>query len=1000
MLTAQPASAQGNTRYPDVPADTYYSAPVTHLHARGLFAGTECDEGFCPGEPIDRATMAVWLVRILDGSDPPPVTAPRFADVDASHPRAAFIERLADLGVTGGCGDGTNFCPDRSVTRAQMAAFLSRAYDLPAGPDPGFSDVPDDAWYAAAVTRLAASGITGGCGDGTSFCPGRETTRAQMATFLWRAENRDDTGGDGVDDGRIGGDIVGGELPSSDDPDQPAPLVERHIEGHWSVPVYICGPTEKYAEEDVQELTADLNLQMNGVFERASSQRVSMVFNEGDVLSPDLDWTDASAENTLMIQSACVEEMLASSSTSQTLMQISVDRLQSGDKKAAGLGAYGAWALVASREKIVRDSSASRWFRFVAEHELGHSILQLNHLKLLEIGPIYLDQYRLSVPPFRLPILACYQYDQLGWPVPDYAKPCMRLAPSKPESIGLRYTDDDRVALTWRTPLFSDNAPITGYTVSISRQVDIRYELVSSFEVGPHIKSLTFDNPRVPGTYELSIRANSRYGAGDSHRGSAWLHPVPPLPEGVAVPVGLGSVTNTRISLEWDGSNARDFVNPAYQVQYSGAGTTVTRDGALNGVHLDGLEPGTEYSIRVRSCSEGSWWNCGDWGPALKVSTRAELPPPRPVRALTGRDWYLLSWEPVEGAVTYQIELPDGAWTSTYTPDYAVAHGVLPSTAYTLRVASCDQAHLCDWEIDWTEITFSTTSEQKPPPPYRISLQEVGDSWVELAWDYVLDGRSYRVEYEYTDGTTGSGLREAASLPLRISTQPNKTYQFKARSCPTSPSDASCSVWSDFEFSTAPLSSSVQAPTVNLIDTGDIWLDFSWDPVAGASSYSWRYKHIGEVEWRAEGSVARPYLRLDNRLEPNSTYILEVRTCGATTAPCSDWASVTATTVQSFPLAPSFYAVSIARTTGNEIHLEWDPPTSLTIVYDVRFYPTADKGRTAVRWRSFMDDAVLTNLRPDTAYTLQIRTCEVDVDSGGLNCDGRVTIEASTRPSN
>ena len=198
MLTAQPASAQGNTRYPDVPADTYYSAPVTHLHARGLFAGTECDEGFCPGDPIDRATMAVWLVRILDGSDPPPVTAPRFADVDASHPRAAFIERLADLGVTGGCGDGTNFCPDRSVTRAQMAAFLSRAYDLPAGPDPGFSDVPDDAWYAAAVTRLAASGITGGCGDGTNFCPGRETTRAQMATFLWRAENRDDTGGDAV----------------------------------------------------------------------------------------------------------------------------------------------------------------------------------------------------------------------------------------------------------------------------------------------------------------------------------------------------------------------------------------------------------------------------------------------------------------------------------------------------------------------------------------------------------------------------------------------------------------------------------------------------------------------------------------------------------------------------------------------------------------------------------------------------------------------------------
>ena len=55
-----------------------------------------------------------------------------------------------------------------------------------------FSDVPDDAWYANDVARLAASGITVGCRDGTTFCPGRDTTRAQMATFLYRAENRGD----------------------------------------------------------------------------------------------------------------------------------------------------------------------------------------------------------------------------------------------------------------------------------------------------------------------------------------------------------------------------------------------------------------------------------------------------------------------------------------------------------------------------------------------------------------------------------------------------------------------------------------------------------------------------------------------------------------------------------------------------------------------------------------------------------------------------------------
>ena len=186
-----PVAAQGSGAYPDVASGAYYSVPVSTLARDGVFVGTECDEGFCPGAPIDRKTMAVWVVRVLDGRDPSPVSASRFDDVDAGSFHAAFIERMAELKVTGGCGDGSVFCPDRNVTRAQMAVFISRAFDLPDGPDPSFSDVPDDAWYAAEVARLARSKITTGCGDGTMFCPGRDTNRGQMATFLWRAKNPD-----------------------------------------------------------------------------------------------------------------------------------------------------------------------------------------------------------------------------------------------------------------------------------------------------------------------------------------------------------------------------------------------------------------------------------------------------------------------------------------------------------------------------------------------------------------------------------------------------------------------------------------------------------------------------------------------------------------------------------------------------------------------------------------------------------------------------------------
>ena len=183
-------SAQPN-EYDDVPDDAYYATPVSELARSGVFAGTGCRAGFCPDKALDRKTMAVWVVRVLTGGNPPPIASSRFDDIDSDGFYAPFVEQMAELGVTRGCGNGSGFCPDDTVTRAQMAAFLVRAYHLAEGPAPNFSDVAVGAWYAADVSKLVASGITTGCGDGTEFCPGQNTTRAQMATFLWRAENRD-----------------------------------------------------------------------------------------------------------------------------------------------------------------------------------------------------------------------------------------------------------------------------------------------------------------------------------------------------------------------------------------------------------------------------------------------------------------------------------------------------------------------------------------------------------------------------------------------------------------------------------------------------------------------------------------------------------------------------------------------------------------------------------------------------------------------------------------
>ncbi len=79
----------------------------------------------CPGGQLQvRKMQLVWVRQV----SPPPAAA-TFADVSTSHPFFQFVEALAKSGVTGGCGNG-NYCPDATLTRGQMAVFLSKALGL------------------------------------------------------------------------------------------------------------------------------------------------------------------------------------------------------------------------------------------------------------------------------------------------------------------------------------------------------------------------------------------------------------------------------------------------------------------------------------------------------------------------------------------------------------------------------------------------------------------------------------------------------------------------------------------------------------------------------------------------------------------------------------------------------------------------------------------------------------------------------------------------------
>ena len=182
----------GRHHFADVPP-THWAWPwVTILADAGITNGCSTLPYFCPEDPVTRAQMAIFLERGMHGAayNPPTGTGTVFADVPLSYGADSWIEKLYADGITGGClASPLSYCPDNSVTRAEMAIFLLRAkygatYTPPVvGAGTGFNDVSTSYWDAAWIKQLAAEGITSGCGGG-NYCPENLVTRAEMAKFL------------------------------------------------------------------------------------------------------------------------------------------------------------------------------------------------------------------------------------------------------------------------------------------------------------------------------------------------------------------------------------------------------------------------------------------------------------------------------------------------------------------------------------------------------------------------------------------------------------------------------------------------------------------------------------------------------------------------------------------------------------------------------------------------------------------------------------------------
>ncbi|MFO0753950.1 MAG: S-layer homology domain-containing protein [Thermodesulfovibrionales bacterium] len=167
----------------DVSTGSVYWPYIEAIYNNSITVG--CGSGnYCPSSSVTRGQMAAFITRSLYGEDFSYTLTPYFSDVPDTNGYFKYVQKLKDAGITTVTG---TYLVDSEVTRGQMAAFIIRSLygeDFTYTLTPYFSDVPSDHNFFKYVQKMKDTGITTVTG---TYGVDTIIPREQMAAFLARA---------------------------------------------------------------------------------------------------------------------------------------------------------------------------------------------------------------------------------------------------------------------------------------------------------------------------------------------------------------------------------------------------------------------------------------------------------------------------------------------------------------------------------------------------------------------------------------------------------------------------------------------------------------------------------------------------------------------------------------------------------------------------------------------------------------------------------------------
>ncbi len=777
-LGVGPAAAQ-ESGFSDVGGGVH-AASVELLAADGVFEGTECGEGlFCPFELLLRRDMAVWMVRVL-GEEASRVSS-RFGDVDAGAWRAGYVERLAELGVTKGCrSDPLEFCPDDVVSRAQMASFLVRAFELAPASDPhGFSDVAGGV-HEGNIAALAAAGVTRGCrSEPLEFCPGDSVSRAQMASFLQRgraageeAEDEEDETDTGGGPGPVIGPTVGptpiGPVPTvpptttvPTPPAAPRSVAlqggDAVLEASWSAPASDGGsPVTGYVVQ--WRLDAGVYGASSEATPTGSPHTISGLTNGARY------WVRVAAVNDVGRGDWSEEADAVPATVPGRPEGVAVLR---GDSEVELSWSAPANNGAAITGYVVQWKSGTQDYGAARQRTAAGSPFTVARLTN---GTTYWFQ-----------VAAENGVGRSAWTDDVSATPATR--PGVPQSLSAAGADSE-LEVSWSPPASDGGLLITEYVVqwkSGSESWDSTREATSA-DSSYTISGLTNGTE-----YQVRAAARNVVGQGDwSDDASGTPARLPGRPASVSAQRG-----NAELVLSWVAPDGGGLSISEYVVQWrSGTqsyGSSRQRTAAVSPYTLTGLTNGTAYSVQVAArtrLGQGPW---SEEATAVPATVPAR---PGSVSAAPADSALAVSWVAPDGGglsiSEYVVQWKSSTQVYSSTRQATVAgsphtvSGLTNGTEYRVRVVARNEVGLGAWSSD-----ASGTPRGVPGAPEDLSVQRGDSGELAVSWSAPSSGSpvtGYEVQWKTAVQQWSSTSRQATASgsPHTISSLTNGTaYQVR-----------------------------------------------------------------------------------------------------------------------------------------------------------------------------------------------------------------------------